>query len=343
MLSRSVWRYAFWVFFVYAVLAAAAFSGSGYHIVQRIRVPSGEATWDHSAIDEAGRRLFVAHENQVDVLNVDSGKLLGTIPARGAHAIALAPELKHGFITNGLNTMVTMFEFDTLKKLADIPTGQSPGAIVYDPFTRRAFSFSTVGLNSTVINAADGVVVATINLDAKPAQAIADGAGHVFVDLNDKSAVARIDAQALAVDQHWSIEGCDRPTTIDMDRKNHRLFIGCQDLMLYVVDSDNGRVISRLSVGENADDTAFDPATGLIFTSSGDGLISVGRQDGPSSYSVVDALYTKPGSKTMVLDLKTHRLFVPCGDLKKLPPAAPGGKARETVVPDTFAILVIGK
>ena len=351
MSSRSVWRYAA-CGIVCVMLAVQALAGSGYHILKKFPIPSGgEGTWDYATIDEDGRRLFVAHETQVEVLNADTGKLLGTIAARGAHAIALVPEFKHGFITNGQNATVTMFDFDTLKSLSDIPVGDLADGIAYDPFTKRVFSFNTVGRNATVINAADGTVAGTINLDAKPEQAVADGVGHVFVDLKDRNMVVRIDSQKLAVDQRWPIAGCDRPTSLDMDKKTHRLFIGCRDLMLYVMDSDNGRVITQLPIGDNVDNTAFDPATALIFTSSEDAVITVMHEDGPDSYHAVQTVKTQAGSKTMALDLKTHRLYVPYGEVEKLPPVQQpktGGKVdmsgvRRKVVANTFGILVVGK
>ena len=325
-------------------LVVQAFAGSGYHLVKRIPIESVNENWGYITIDQAGDRLFVTHETQVEVVHVNSGELLGSIPASGARAVALAPEFKHGFVTNAQNATVTMFDFDTLKKLTDIPAGDSPDFITYDAFTKRVFSFNSGGGNSTVINAATGSPVETINLDGKTGGSVADGVGHVFVDIKDKGVVARIDSRKLVVDQRWPIADCEQPSSLDIDKKTHRLFIGCANMTLYVMSSDNGRVIAQLPIGENADSTTFDPATGLIFTSSGDdGIISIEREDGPNSYRAVDAIYTKIGSKTMALDYKTHQLFLPSGDLEKLPPAAPGGQARKKVVANTFAILVAGK
>jgi WD40 repeat protein len=325
---------------------------SGYHILRKIPVASGgEATWDYITVDYNKPRLFVAHETEVAVLDNGTGTLLASIPAQGAHAIVLVPEFKHGFITNGLNATVTMFDYDTLKKLADIPAGGLPDDMIYDPFSKRVFSFNTVGLNSTAINAADGKALGNIDLGAKPEQAAADGVGHVFVDLKDKNAVARIDTQKLTVDRRWIISGCDRPTTMDMDKKSHRLFVGCRDLMLYVLDSDDGRVITKLPVGDNVDSTAFDPESGLIFTSSEDGQIAVMHEDTPDSFRVVENVKTQEGSKTMTLNLRTHELYLPYGDVEKLPPILQpktGGKVdqsgvRRRVVANSFGILVVGK
>jgi DNA-binding beta-propeller fold protein YncE len=343
MSSWRVWR-AVACGMLSMALAVEAFGwGTGYYVRKRFRIPSSGGFWAHSTIDEASRRLFVAHGTQVDVVNVDTGELVGTIPdTKGARAIALAREFKRGFITNGDRAAVTMFDLDTLKRLSDIPAGDSPDFIAYDPSTKRVFTFNAAGRSSTVIKAADGTVAGSIDLDGKTGVAVADGAGHVLVNLRDKGIVARIDSQKLAVDQRWPVADCEQPSGLALDQKNHRLFIGC-NLMLYVMDSDNGRIITHLSVGENPDSIAFDPATGLIFTSSDDGLITVIHQDGPDAYSIADTLYTKAGSKTLALDLKTHRVFVPVGEIVTQAPRAPGGKATKEVLPNTFAILVVAK
>jgi hypothetical protein len=325
-------------------LAIPAWAGNSYHILKKIPLGSSEGTWDFSAIEESSRRLFIAHETQVEVLNLDTGKLVGSIPdTHGAHGIALAPEFKHGFVTNGNNATVTMFELDTLKRLADIPAGNLPDSIVYDAVSKRVFSFNTVSRNATVVDAADGKVLGSVELDGKPEFALADGEGHVFVDLVDKAVVARIDSQTLSIDQRWPVTSCDRPTSLAMDKTTHRLFIGCRNLMLYVMDSENGRILANLPIGDNVDTTAFDPATRLIFSSTEDGIITIMHEDGPDSFRVVDTVKTKNGSKTMALDPKTHRLFVPCGEVKKLPPESPGGKQRKKVAPNTFAVFVVGR
>jgi len=317
---------------------------SGYRVLKKIPVVNSEGTWDFASIDESARRLYVAHETQVDVLDVDKETVVGKISgAQGAHGIAIAPDLGIGFITNGDGAFVTQFDLNSLRVLKTIPTGNLPDAIVYEPATRRVLSFNTVSRNSTVIDASTGNVVETIPLDGKPEFAVSDYADHVFVDLVDKAIVARIDAEKLKITDRWQVEGCDRPTSMAMDRKNHRLFVGCRNFLLAVLNSDNGTKITTLSIGDNVDTTAFDPETGLIFSSTEDGIITVMHEDSPDSFRVVDTVKTQNGSKTMALDLKTHRLFVPSGEVTKLPPATPGGKVRKKVAEKTFAILVLGR
>jgi hypothetical protein len=353
MSSRSVWRSTAAACGIASmVLVVQAFAASGYRILKKFPIPTDEATWDYITVDEAGRRLFVCQETQIHVLHADTGKILGKIPdLKGAHITVLVPEVKHGFITNGVSATVTMFDFDTLKKLKEIPTGGLADAMAYDPFSKRVFSMNTVGRNTTVINVADGTVAGNIDLDGKPEQAVADGVGHVFVPIKDKNVVVRIDSHKLAVDRRWPAGGCDRPTSTAMDRKNHRLFVGCRDLMMYVMDSDSGRVITSLPIGDNVDNTAFDPVTGLIFTSSEDGLLAIMHEDGPDSYRLVETLKTLPGSKTMALDLSTHTIFLPYGEVEKLPPVKQpksGGKVdmsgvRRRVIANSFGVLVVGK
>jgi DNA-binding beta-propeller fold protein YncE len=352
MWSRSAWRQAaIGCGIVGMVLVADAFAQSGFRILKKFPILCGEETWDYIAIDEAGRRLFLAHDTQVEVLSADTGKLLGTIAdTKGAHATVLVPEFNRGFITNGDNATVTMFDLGTLKRLSEIRTGELPDSMIYDPSTKRLFSMNTVGRSSTVINAKDGSVAGTVDLDGKPEHAAADGSGHVFVNLKDKAIVARVDSHKLAVDRRWPIADCDRPTSMAMDRQTRRLFVGCRNLALYVVDADNGRVITHLPIGDNVDSTVFDPETGLVFTSTEDAKITVMHEDGPDSFRVVETVTTAPGAKTMVLDPKTHQLFVPYGEVEKTKaePGSTGGKVdmsgmRKRVVPNTFGVLVVGR
>jgi DNA-binding beta-propeller fold protein YncE len=326
------------------LFALAADAATGYHVLKKIPIASGEATWDFGTIDESSRRLYVAHETSVEVLDVDTGKKIGSIEGmKGAHGIVLAPEFKHGFVTNGDNGTVTMFDYATFKRLADIPAGNLPDSIVYDPNSKRVFAFNTMSRNSTVIDASDGKVVGSIDLDGKPEFAVADGEGQVFDDLVDKGVVARIDSQKLTIDARWQVADCDRPTSMAIDKKTRRLFIGCRNLMLYVMNADNGDVVAHLPIGDNVDTTAFDPASNLIFSSTEDGIITIMHEDSADTYRVVDTVKTQNGSKTMALDLKTHKLFVPFGDVEKLPPEHPGGKVRKKVAANSFGVLVLGQ
>jgi DNA-binding beta-propeller fold protein YncE len=292
------------------LLAAPVFAQGGYKITQRIAIP-GTGGWDYLTVDEGARRLYVSHGTQVEVVDVDSKTLVGTIPnTPGVHGIAVAPELGRGFISNGGNSTVTIVDLKTLKKIGDVPTGKKPDAIIYDPATSQVFAFNGDSESATVISAADGKVVGTVPLGGGPEFAVADGKGYVYDNLEDKSQIVKIDARKLTVEARWPVAPCEAPSSMAMDRSNHRLFIGCRSRVMAVVDSDSGKVITTLPIGDHVDATAFDEDSRLIFFSNGEGTISVVHQDSPDKYSAVETVKTLPRAKTMTLDPKTHELFL---------------------------------
>lgn len=332
------------VILLLGVAAIAAPSLGGYHLLKKIPVP-GDGGWDYLTVDEAARRLYVSHGTQVEVLDVDSGAIVGKIPnTRGVHGIAIARELGRGFTSNGQASTVTIFDLKTLQSLGEVPTGKNPDAIIYDPATRRVFAFNGGSDSATAIEAADGKVAGTIDLGGGPEFAASDGAGHVFVNLEEKNVVVKFDSRKLVVDERWPLAPCETPTGMAMDRKNHRLFIGCRSRVMAVVNADNGRVITTLPIGERVDATAFDPESGLVFNSNGDGTITVIHEDSPDQYSAVESVKTQPGAKTMALDLKTHRLFLStAGYGPPPPPTAERPRPKPSVLPGSFTILVVGK
>jgi YVTN family beta-propeller protein len=281
-----------------------------FAITKKISIP-GQGSWDYHSVDEAARRLYVSHGTQVEVLDVDSGDIVGTIPKTlGVHGIAIAPELGRGFVSNGQSSTVTIFDLKTLKPIADVPTGKKPDAIIFDPATSRVFAFNGAGNSATAIDAATGKVAGTVDLGGGPEYATADANGFVYNNLEDESLVLKIDSGKLTVDQRWPTAPCASPSSMAIDRANHRLFIGCRSKVMAVMNADTGQVITALPIGDHVDATAFDPATKLIFNSNGEGTITVIRQDGPDKYSVVETVKTLPKAKTMALDPKTHRLFL---------------------------------
>jgi DNA-binding beta-propeller fold protein YncE len=307
------------------MLASPAFAQSGYQITKKISIP-GQGSWDYLSVDEAARRLYVSHGTQVEVVDLDSQSVVGTIPnTPGVHGIAIAPELGRGFISNGQAATVTIFDLKTLKKLGEVPTGKKPDAIIYDPATSQVFAFNGGSNSATVISAADGKVAGTIELGGGPEFAASDGNGYVYDNLEDESLVLKIDAKKLTVEQRWKTAPCESPSSMAMDRPNHRLFIGCRNHFMAVLDSDSGKVIASLPIGDHVDATAFDSDSRLIFFSNGEGNISVVHQDSPDKYSVVDTVKTLPRAKTMALDPKTHQLFL------------------STAEAGQFEVLVVGK
>jgi len=284
---------------------------SGYQVSRKIPLP-GEGGWDYLTVDEGARRLYVSHATQVVVLDIDTLEIVGSISGlSGVHGIALAPEFGRGFITSGQSGTVAVFDLQTLQKLAEVKVGKKPDAIVYDPATKRVFAMNGDSESSTVINAADSKVLGTVPLGGGPESTVADGKGNVFVNLEDKSELLRIDSKSLQVKDRWPVAPCQAPSSLAFDEVNSRLFLGCRSRVLAIVDSQNGRVIATYPIGDKVDASAFDPSTKIVFSSTGDGHIYRFHQDSPDTYSALELISTAPGSKTMNIDKQTQRLFVP--------------------------------
>ena len=293
-----------------SLFTASAQTTGGYHITKKIPV-AGQGGWDYLTVDESARRLYVSHGTQVEVLDVDSGEIVGKIAnTPGVHGIAVAPELGRGFISNGQSSTVTIFDLKTLKTISEVPVGKKPDAIIYDPATSRVFAFNGGGNSATAIQAADGKVAGTVDLGGGPEFAVADGTGYVYNNLEDESLVLKINAKSLKVEQRWPTAPCASPSSIAMDRPNRRLFVGCRSKVMAVMNADRGKVIATLPIGDHVDATAFDADSRLIFNSNGEGTITVIHQDSPDKYSVVENVKTLPKAKTLALDPKTHRLFL---------------------------------
>jgi DNA-binding beta-propeller fold protein YncE len=320
--------------------AVAAAEPQGYRLLKTVPVP-GDGGWDYLTVDEAGRRVYISHSSQVDVLDADTYELKGTIPdTQGVHGIAVAADVGRGFTSNGRANTVTVFDLKTLKSAGEVKTGRGPDSIIYDPSSKRVFAFNGGGGSATVIDAAEGKEAGTIELGGRPEFAAADGAGNVFVNLEDKNTLLKLDAKKMAVLERWPLTPGETPTGLAMDTASKRLFVGCRNKLLVVVDAENGKVVTREPIGEGVDAAAFDPGTKLVFCSCGDGTVSVYHEDGPDKYTLVETIKTKPRSKTMALDPKTHKLFLPTAEFKADPDKP---RARPTMVPKTFAVLVYGK
>jgi len=291
-------------------LSAASAQSASYSVIKKIPIP-GSGSWDYLTVDEGARRLYVSHGTQVEVLDIDSLAVVGSIPKTpGVHGIAIAPELGRGFVSNGQDSTVTVFDLKTVKPIADVATGQKPDAIIYDPATSRVFAFNGGSNSATAIDAAAGKVAGTVHLGGGPEFAAADGNGFVFDNLEDESLLLKINSRELKVEQRWPTAPCASPSSMAMDRANRRLFLGCRSKVMAVVNADTGQVISTQPIGDHVDATAFDPQTKLIFNSNGEGTITVIHQDSPDQYSVVETVKTAARAKTMALDPKTHRLFL---------------------------------
>ena len=340
---NSKWRISILSLSLAAVAVAAA--GPGYHVVKTYKV-GGDGGWDYLTVDASARRFYISRGTHVIVLDADSGKNVGDIPdTPGVHGIALAPELGKGFVSNGREGTVTVFDLKTLAPSGSkIKVGENPDAILYEPATKRVFTFNGRSQDSTAIDAASGKVLATIKLDGKPEFAASDAKGEVFVNIEDKSELTVIDPNKLEVKTKWPLAPCTEPSGLAIDRKNRRLFVGCDNKMMAVVDADSGKVLATPAIAEGVDATAYDDETDLAFASCGQGVLTVVKQDSPQKFSVVENVKTEPGARTMALDTKTHNVFTVTAKFGP-PPAATADNPhpRRTILPDTFEVLVLSK
>lgn len=308
-MNRTILFFALAMTFIFSIAAA-----TGFHLLKTIEV-GGSGSWDYLTVDTVNRRVYVSHETEVDVLNADSGEIEGKIPnTSGVHGIAVAPEQGRGFTSNGKLSTVTIFDLKSLNILGQVPTGKEPDAILYDTATRRVFAMNGGSNSSTAIDSNSGRVIGTIDLRGGPEFGVADGSGNVYVNLEDENQTIRIDSASLTVKDRWAVAPCQRPSSIAMDRGNHRLFLGCRSRLMTVLNSETGVVITTMPIGGHVDATAFDPSTGLIFNSTGEGTVDIFHEDSPDKYSLVERLRTRQGSKTMALDPQTLRIFLPTTD-----------------------------
>ncbi|HST12838.1 MAG TPA: YncE family protein [Terriglobales bacterium] len=333
------------IFGVFALFVVAAFAASApsYHILKTWTL-GGDGGWDYLKIDSDARRLYISRATRVMVINSDSGEKIGEIAdTPGVHGIALVPEIGKGFTSNGREDTVSVFDLNTLKTLNKIKVGKNPDAIWYDSATKRIFTFNGASHDATAIDAAKGEVVGTIPLGGKPEFAQSDGRGTVFVNLEDKNELFAIDANKLVVREHWPLPNCDEPSGLAMDLKKRRLYVGCGNKVMPVVNADDGKVIAMIPIGDGVDATAFDEETGLAFASCGEGVLTVAREESPGKYSA-ENIPTQKGARTMALDSKTHRVYTVTAKFGPPPaPTATNAHPRPVVLPDSFVVLMLGQ
>jgi DNA-binding beta-propeller fold protein YncE len=339
--------YSTWLRLALFISLLATFSTAAdpaYHVIKTYEL-GGDGGWDYLTLDSSSHRLYISRATHVMVIDADSGKAVGDIPdTPGVHGIALAPELGRGFVSNGREGTVTIFDIESLKPITKVKVGDNPDAILYDPATKRVFTFNGKSHDSTVLDAAKGTVLGTIKLEGKPEFAVSDGKGEIFVNIEDKSQLDAIDPNKLEVKSRWPLAPCQEPSGLSMDRKSRRLFAGCDNKMMAVVDADSGKVLATPAIGEGVDATAFDEGTSLAFASCGEGVLTVVHEESASKFSVAENVKTQEGARTLALDDKTHQIYLVTA--KFGPPPAPTPEQphpRHTILPDTFVVLVVGK
>jgi DNA-binding beta-propeller fold protein YncE len=313
-------------------------------ILHRYEV-GGEGSWDYLTMDPDARRLYISRATHVMVMDADSGKVVGDIPdTEGVHGIALATEFGRGYTSNGRSASSTIFDLKTLKAIGTVKTGEGPDAILFDPATKRVFTMNGRGNSATAIDASNGTVVGTVELGGKPEFGVADGSGRVFVNLEDKSEVVALDSKDLKVVARWPLAPGEEPSGLAIDVKNHRLFSGCGNQKMIVLDTESGKVVATAAIGKGVDADGFDPATGLAYASNGDGTLTIVHEDDPSTFHVVENVATQLRSKTMALDPKTHSVYLGAAKFEAQEPPKEGERRqRPKMVEGSFSILVVGR
>jgi len=316
----------------------------GYHVTRKLAV-GGEGGWDYITVDTASNRLFLSRGTHAMVIDLTKDSVIGDIPnTLGIHGVAVAPELNRGFTSNGRDSSVTIFDYKTLATIAVVKIpARNPDAILYDPTTKRVFTFNGGSANATAIDATNGTVIGTVDLGGKPETAVSEG-GKIYANIEDKSEIAVFDPKTLAVESRWPLAPCEEPSGLAIDRANRRLFAGCGNKTMAIVDMNTGKVIASPAVGAGVDAAGFDPSTGLAFTSNGEGSITVVHEDNPNKFSVVETVATQRGARTMAVNPKTHRLYTVTADFGPTPaPTADRPRPRPPMIAGSFVVLELDR
>lgn len=326
------------------VVQAAPPAASGYHEIDRFPV-GGEGGWDYLTFDAPGNRLFLTRGSHVMVVSATTGKLIGDITGlNGCHGVALAPKLKRGYISDGGNNQVTVFDLETLKVITTVPVGQRPDAILYEPLTRRIFTFNAGSEDTTVVDTATNKVVGTIKLGGKPEFSVSDGKGKVFVNIEDKSELVTLDPKTLKITAHTALAPAESPSGLAIDLKTERLYCAGDNKLAAVVDGNTGKLIATPPIGDGPDAAAFDPGMNLAFLSNGEGTLSILRETAPGKFST-ETVPTQAGARTMTIDPKAHRIYLVAAKTEPVPANAPmvnGRRPRPKMVPNSFMVIVYG-
>lgn len=319
----------------------AAPQAADYRVLSRLPL-GGPGGWDYLNFDAQRRHVFISRGDRVQVVDVDAGKLIGTIPGtQGVHGIAIDQAMHRGYTSNGQSASVTVFDLDTLATVAVVQgTGEKPDAIIYDAASKQVFTLNGKGRSFSVIDPKRNELVSTVALPGKPEFAASDEAGHIYVNLEDRAQVVEINSLTHTVMATWSLGSCQAPTGLAIDNKKHRLFSVCDNQQMAVLNAENGKLVASVPIGDGPDAVVFDEATSTAFSSNGEsGTISAVHQDDADHYSVVATIATQPSARTLTLDPKLHRLYLSAAQW--VSPPTEGGP-RPAVVPDSFTMLTVG-
>ncbi len=317
---------------------------SGYHLANKVKL-GGSGGWDYLEVDPATHRLFITRATHVIVVDPAQGKIIGDIPnTQGVHGIAIADEFNKGYTTNGRTSDSTAFDLTSLATLGTIKTDKDTDGAIYDPFSKRVFTFNGDANTATAIDAATAKAVGTFALGGGPEFAASDRKGNIFVNLEDKSALVKFDAKTLKIENTWPLAPCQSPSGLAIDAEHEILIVGCHNKLMAFVDGNSGKVLGTVPIGQGVDANRFDPATGYAFASCGDGTLTIAHEDSPTSFSAVETIQTQRGARTMAIDYATHDLYLVTADLGPAPaPTKDNPHARPAILPDTFTLLIYKK
>ena len=314
-------------------------NAGGMKVINTFHIASAGG-WDYLALGPVNDWLYVSHGTQVNILNKKTGDSVGVIEnTTGVHGIAFDVADKKGFTSNGRLNNVTVFDLNTNKVLAQIPTGANPDAIMYEPFSKKIITCNGRSKNLSIIDPVNNLLLDSVDIGGKPETAVTDEAGKIFVNIEDKNEIVVIDAKTFKVLNHWSLSPEEGPTGLEYDKATKRLFAGC-DKLLVVMDATNGKIIDKLAIGDGCDGVAFDADTKNIYTSNGEGTMTVIHEDNANKFTVLENITTKRGARTIALDKQSHLIYMPTADFE---PMEAGQKGRPKMKVGTFQVLVVGK
>jgi len=312
-----------------------------FHVINTFHIQSAGG-WDYIAIGPGNNRLYISHGIQVNILNQTTGDSVGVIEnTTGVHGIAFDKSQNKGFTSNGRLNNVTVFDLTTNAVITQIPTGANPDAITYEPFIKKIITCNGRSKNLSIIDPVSNKLIDSIDVGGKPETAVSNGAGKFYVNIEDKNEIVEVDLITMKVEAHWPLAPAEEPTGLAFDKTTNRLFAGCGNKLMAVIDASNGKVIQTLPIGDHCDGLAFDKETKNIFTSNGEGTMSVFHETSADKIDTVATVTTKSGARTITVDQTTHLVYLPTAEFEKPDPAAPN--ARPKMIPGTFQVLVIGQ
>ena len=324
--------------------ASVKAQNTGYHLVKKLPL-GGDGGWDYFDVDSKTHRVFIPRRTHMMVVDA-VGKLLKDLPIMGSHAVAFAPEFNRAFTSDNEQQTITIVDPATLQVIGKVNLpGRNSDGILYDPASKRLFTFNTDGGNdSTAIDAKTGKVVGSVPLGSKPESAQTTGTGRIYVNMEEKNQIIEFDSTTLKVLNTWSIAPCNEPSGLAIDVDHKRLFAGCHNKLMAVIDYTDGKVVTTVPIGEGVDANRFDPGTGLVFASCGDGTITVAHEDSPDKYTVIQTISTQPGARTMAIDTSNHNVYTVTATLGPPPRATPDDpEPRPTIIPNTFTLLIFSR